>query len=125
MIFLEKNLLLMKILRKIENKMKEIVDRDEITKREVWKRDEAIKHFKKIGEHYKAEIIEDIPKMKKFLFIIMVNGMIYVKAHIFHPQEKLAKLSNLQKFQEHIGEVIQIMKCYKEYMVRVGVIKKN
>jgi len=49
-------------LTKIENKMKEIVDRDDLTKREVWKRDEAIKHFKKIGEHYKAEIIEDIPK---------------------------------------------------------------
>ena len=47
---------------KIEKKMKEIIDRDELTKREVWKRDEAIKHFKKIGEHFKAEIIEDIPK---------------------------------------------------------------
>jgi len=49
-------------LKKIENKMKEIVDRDEPTKREVWKRNEAIDHFKKIGEHYKAEIIKDIPK---------------------------------------------------------------
>ena len=36
-------------LKKIENKMKEIVDRDYVTKREGWKRDEAIKHFKKIG----------------------------------------------------------------------------
>ena len=49
-------------LKKIENKMKEIVDRDEPTKREIWKRNEAINHFKKIGEHYKAEIIEGIPK---------------------------------------------------------------
>jgi len=49
-------------LKKIENKMKEIVDRNDLTKREVWKRDEAIKHFKEIGEHYKAEIITDIPK---------------------------------------------------------------
>ena len=39
--------------------MKEIVDRDEITKKEVWKRDEAIKYIIKIiGENYKAEIIE-------------------------------------------------------------------
>ena len=52
-------------LKKIEKKMKEIVDRDDQTKREIWKRDEAIKHFKKIGEHYKAEIIEDIPKDEK------------------------------------------------------------
>ncbi len=49
-------------LNKIEKKMSEIVDRDVETKREVWKRNEAIKHFKKIGEKYKAEIIESIPE---------------------------------------------------------------
>ena len=48
-------------LKKIEKKMSEIVDRDEKTYREVWKRDDAIKHFLKIGEKYKAEIIESIP----------------------------------------------------------------
>ena len=47
---------------KIEKKMLEIIDRDVKTKREVWERDRAIKHFKKIGEKYKAEIIESIPK---------------------------------------------------------------
>ena len=46
----------------IEKKMREIVDRDEITKREVWNREEAIKHFKKKGEIYKAELIKSIPK---------------------------------------------------------------
>ena len=46
---------------KIEKKMGEIVDRNEKTSRHVWKRDDAIKHFKKIGEKYKAEIIENIP----------------------------------------------------------------
>jgi len=49
-------------LEKIENKMKEIVDRNEITKREVWERDKAISHFKEKGETYKAELIEAIPK---------------------------------------------------------------
>ena len=49
-------------LKKIEDKMKEIIDRDDSTKREVWERDKAIKHFKKIGEHYKSEIIQDLPK---------------------------------------------------------------
>ena len=49
-------------LKKIELKMKEIVDRDEITKREVWSREKAIKHFRKKGEIYKAELIESIPK---------------------------------------------------------------
>ena len=41
--------------------MAEIVDRDEKTHREVWKRDDAVKHFLKIWEKYKAEIIESIP----------------------------------------------------------------
>ena len=49
-------------LKKIEKKMSEIIDRDVKTKREVWKRDKAIEHFKKIGEKYKAEIIESIPQ---------------------------------------------------------------
>jgi threonyl-tRNA synthetase len=48
-------------LKKIEKKMAEIVDRDEKTRREILKRDDAIKHFLKIGEKYKAEIIETIP----------------------------------------------------------------
>ena len=47
---------------KIENKMKEIVDRDEITKREVWERNKAIDHFKKKGEIYKSELIKAIPE---------------------------------------------------------------
>jgi len=46
---------------KIEKKMKEIVAKDEPFTREVWKRDEAAKHFEGIGEKYKAEIIRDLP----------------------------------------------------------------
>ena len=48
-------------LNKIEKRMKEIVDRNERTHREVWSRDKAITHFKKNGEIYKAKIIESIP----------------------------------------------------------------
>ena len=48
-------------LKKIEKRMSEIIDRDVKTKREVWKREKAIQHFKNIGEKYKAEIIESIP----------------------------------------------------------------
>ena len=50
---------------KIEKKMSEIIDRDVKTRREVWARDKAIAHFKKIGEKYKAEIIESIPKSEE------------------------------------------------------------
>ena len=46
---------------KIEARMKEIVDRDEAIAREEWDRDDAIRFFKGLGEHYKAQIIEAIP----------------------------------------------------------------
>jgi len=49
-------------LNSIEKRMSEIVERDESTRREVWDRDKAIKHFNDKGETYKAEIIESIPK---------------------------------------------------------------
>jgi threonyl-tRNA synthetase len=48
-------------LPKIEERMREIVDRDEPITREVWDRSEAIRYFESIGEHYKAEIIAAIP----------------------------------------------------------------
>jgi threonyl-tRNA synthetase len=48
-------------LAKIEAKMHEIVTADLPTRREVWPRDEAIRHFEKLGEHYKAELIAAIP----------------------------------------------------------------
>jgi threonyl-tRNA synthetase len=48
-------------LPKIEAKMREIVARDLPTKRVVWPRDEAIKHFESIGETFKAELIRSLP----------------------------------------------------------------
>ena len=45
----------------IEKKMDEIVKRDLPIVREEMDRDEAVKYFNSIGEHYKAEIIGSIP----------------------------------------------------------------
>lgn len=47
---------------KIEEKMAEIVKRDEKITREVVSRQEAVALFKSRGEHYKVEIIEDLPE---------------------------------------------------------------
>ncbi|MGD9391821.1 MAG: threonine--tRNA ligase, partial [Chromatiales bacterium] len=47
-------------LKKIEQRMHEIVKRDLPIVREVWDRDEARKTFGEIGEDYKVEIIEEI-----------------------------------------------------------------
>ena len=49
-------------LRKIEEKMKEIVKRDLPVQREEWKRDDAIAEFNRMGEKFKVEILESIPQ---------------------------------------------------------------
>jgi len=46
----------------IEERMRDIVARDEAIVREVWERDKAIAFFEKMGEAYKAEIIRDLPE---------------------------------------------------------------
>jgi threonyl-tRNA synthetase len=51
-------------LAKIEQRMHEIVDRDEKITREEWERDRAVEFFAELGEKYKAEWIHEIPKDK-------------------------------------------------------------
>ncbi|MBM3505830.1 MAG: threonine--tRNA ligase [Alphaproteobacteria bacterium] len=46
---------------RIEERMREIVARDEPIERELWQRDDAIRYFEAKGERYKAEIIAGIP----------------------------------------------------------------
>ena len=48
-------------LASIEQRMREIVDRDEAIRREEVQRDAAIADFEGMGEKYKAEIIRDLP----------------------------------------------------------------
>jgi len=47
-------------LARIEQRMREVVERDLPIRREVWERDEAIRIFSEIGEQYKVEIIRDL-----------------------------------------------------------------
>ncbi len=48
-------------LNRLEERMHEIVNRDESVTREAWDRKDAIQFFKDMGEHFKAEIIQDLP----------------------------------------------------------------
>ena len=48
-------------LEAIEAKMAELAAADLAVQREVWQRDKAVAYFESQGEHYKAEIIRDIP----------------------------------------------------------------
>ena len=46
----------------IEKRMGELAAKNEVVQRRVLPRDEAVAHFKGMGEHYKAEIIGSIPE---------------------------------------------------------------
>ncbi|GAB3665170.1 threonine--tRNA ligase [Ramlibacter alkalitolerans] len=46
----------------IEKRMAELAAKDEPVTRRVLPRDEAVKHFKELGENYKAEVIGSIPQ---------------------------------------------------------------
>ena len=46
----------------IEKRMSELAAKDEPVTRRVLPRDQAVAHFKEMGEHYKAEIIASIPE---------------------------------------------------------------
>src|SRR5690606_25201275 len=48
-------------LEKIEQRMHEIVERDETITREVWDRNEAIRHFNDLGGEHEAEHIATLP----------------------------------------------------------------
>jgi threonyl-tRNA synthetase len=45
----------------IEHRMSELAKKDEPVTRSLMPRDDAVRHFESIGEHYKAEIIASIP----------------------------------------------------------------
>ena len=49
-------------LTRMEERMREIVARDLPITREVWERDDAVRHFMEIGETYKAQWIEELPR---------------------------------------------------------------
>jgi len=48
-------------LPKIERRMHDIIQRNKNFVREVWSKEESIKHFKDKGEDYKVELINDLP----------------------------------------------------------------
>jgi threonyl-tRNA synthetase len=52
----------------IEKRMHDIVDRDELINREVWSRDEAVEHYKKVNEPFKVELVETIPANERISF---------------------------------------------------------
>ena len=108
-----------------EIKMREIVERDEKTTREVWPRKKAIEHFKKIGEVYKAEIIKSIPEGEEISIYFHGKWHDLCRGPHLSSTGKIGKFFKLTKVSaELIGEETQKMKCYRGYMVQAGLLKK-
>ena len=84
--------------------MTEIIDRNVKTRREVWDRTKAIDHLKKIGEKYKAKIIESIPNNEE-LSIYHHGDTWYDLCRGPHlaSSAKIVRHSNLQKYPALIG----------------------
>ncbi len=86
----------------IEKRMMQIVDEDRPTRKEVWARDAAIKHFNDIGEKYKAEIIADLPEGED------------IKVYFHGDWHDLCRGPHLPS-TKHIGKAFKLMKVAGAY----------
>ena len=86
----------------IEAKMRDLVDDDLPTRREVWDRDKAVAHFLDIGEKYKAEIIRDLPSEED------------VKVYFHGDWHDLCRGPHLPS-TKHIGKAFKLMKVAGAY----------
>ncbi|ARJ66788.1 threonine--tRNA ligase [Magnetospirillum sp. ME-1] len=82
---------------KIEQRMAEIVDRDEVITREEWDRDAAVKFFQDAGETYKAEIIASIPADQKIGLYRQGNFIDLCRGPHLPSTAKLGKAFKLMK----------------------------
>ena len=123
----------------IEKRMKEIVRRNESIEREVWQRDQAIDYFKRIGEHYKAEIIADLPGDEALTiyrqgdFIDLCRGPHLPSTGVLRDGFKLTKLagaywrgdSNNAQLQRIYGTCWSDKKQLKVYLRRMEEAEKR
>ena len=126
-------------LEKIEMRMREIVKRNETIEREVWDRDEAITHFKNIGEDYKAEIISDLPAdevitlYRQGKFMDLCRGPHLPSTGILRDGFKLTKLAgaywrgdaNNAQLQRIYGTAWSDKKQLKAYLRRLEEAEKR
>jgi threonyl-tRNA synthetase len=120
-------------LEKIETRMREIVKSDLPTRREVWPREKAIAHFESIGEHYKAEIIRDIPSGEEVSVYFhgpwhdLCRGPHFVSTGKIGDAFKLTKLAgaywrgdaNNEQLQRIYGTAWRDKKELDEYLTRL------
>ncbi len=99
-------------LKSLEKEIKKIAAQNHKISREVWDREEAIKFFHSIGEHFKAEIIEAIPQGEKISlyrqgeFIDLCRGP-HAPSTKFVQHFKLMKLAGAYWRGDHNNVMLQ------------------
>ncbi len=84
-------------LEAIEQRMREIVDRDETINREVWNRDDAIEFYRNRGDKYKVEIIESLPEDEVITLYRQGNFIDLCRGPHLPSTKKLGKAFKLMK----------------------------
>jgi len=97
----------------LEQQMRDIVRRDEPITREVWSREEAQDFFSSIGEHYKAEIVRDLPEgeiltvYKQGKFVDLCRGPHLPSTGKLGTAFKLTKIAGAYWRGDHRNEMLQ------------------
>ncbi len=84
-------------LNKIEKRMHEIVKRNEKIHRKVWKKQKAIEFFKKNGENFKVELVEEIPEEEEVTFYSQGKFIDLCRGPHFTSTSKLGHAFKLMK----------------------------
>lgn len=110
---------------KIEEKMHEIVKRDEKLGRVVMPRDEAVKFFTDKGEHYKAEIINDLPEGEIISLYRQGDFTDLCRGPHVPSTGKIGDAFKIMKVAGAYWRGIPPKKCCNVYMQRLGLTKKT
>ena len=97
----------------LEQRMRDIVGRDEPITREVWSREEAQDFFSSIGESYKAEIVSDFPESeiltvyRQGKFVDLCRGPHLPSTGKLGTAFKLTKIAGAYWRGDHRNEMLQ------------------
>ena len=97
----------------LEQRMRDIVGRDEPITREVWSREEAQDFFSSIGESYKAEIVSDLPESeiltvyRQGKFVDLCRGPHLPSTGKLGTAFKLTKIAGAYWRGDHRNEMLQ------------------
>ena len=100
----------------LKKKMHEIVSRDEVINREIWKREDGLNFFNDKGEHFKSELISSIPEgeeisvYKQGSFVDLCKGPHLPSTKHLGDGFKLLKVAGAYWRGDHNQPMLQIVR---------------